>query len=308
MSFLRTQQLYFSYTEQPILKDISFELRPQTISALIGPNGAGKTTLLNCLAALQLPSRGSIRLEGLNIHQHPRQAHQYIGYLTDDFGLYQALTVSQNLIHSAQMRGLQGQQCRQAVEQTIDQLALQVYRDQPTKHLSRGWKQRVGIGTAIVHQPKLLLLDEPASGLDPEARQSLSQLMCELRDQGMTLVVSSHILAELEDYCQDMLIIHDGKLIDSQAEKLNGRLLRLELIEDAQPFATRLACEKMLSNLSIKGTIADFLWQGDQQSQAELLKRLLTEGVPILSLSEQSDSMQKRYFSSISNHSHSSKS
>ena len=298
MALLKAQDIRFSYPDHEALKGISFELKKQTITALIGPNGAGKTTLLRCLAALHAPLSGSIQFDGSDIQEFPRLAHRKLGYLADDFGLYKDLTVEQCLEHAAGIQLLTGSANEKAVKNTITRLELTKYADTKTKNLSRGWRQRVGIGTAIVHNPQLLLLDEPASGLDPEARQHLSVLMCKLKDEGMTLLVSSHILAELESYCEEMLILKDGKLVSKSAKSEKPKIL-ITLSEKARQFADILKAEKKLSNLKIKANNIIFSWNGDQKSQNALLKRLMKKGLPITSFAEATESMQDLYFASI---------
>ena len=305
---LCVNHLYYEYADQTALSDISFPLKPQTITALIGPNGAGKTTLLRCLAALQSPAEGDVILDGVNVHEHPRQIHKKLGYLADNFGLYNDLTVAQCLEHAAAIQGLAGVACHDAVKQVIDQLALGPYQNKKTATLSRGWKQRTGIGTAMVHKPQLLLLDEPASGLDPEARQELSVLMQQLRDQGMTLVVSSHILAELEDYCQDMLVLREGRLADHATFETVKPQQRIHIVL-AEPMAqleSLLHEEADVHQVQVQSLQANFLWDGDAQSQADLLRRLVKQNVPIASFNQVEEKLQDRYFASAQGDHHES--
>ena len=298
---LCVNHLCYEYVDKVALSDVSFTLKPQTITALIGPNGAGKTTLLRCLAALQAPTAGEVMLDGVNVHEHPRQIHKKLGYLADDFGLYADLTVAQCLQHAAAVQGLTGSACQDAVKQVLVRLSLEPYQDKKTSALSRGWKQRAGIGTAIVHQPQLLLLDEPASGLDPEARAALSVLMRELCDQGMTLIVSSHILAELESYCQDMLILREGKLVDHAAPETSQAQYRMHVVltEPMAQFESLLRKEAKLHDLKLKDLEATFLWEGDNTSQSALLKRLMKANVPIASFNQVEAKLQDRYFASL---------
>ena len=214
---LEVSALTFEYPGKRALTDVSFTLPHGAVLALVGPNGAGKTTLMRSIAGLDDPLSGSIMLDGVDVVNEPREAYRKLGYLSDFFGLYGALTVRQSLLHAAGMRALTQSEQDKAVALTAQRLDLTSRLDARTDTLSRGWRQRVAIGQAMVHAPQVLLLDEPAAGLDPEARIGLSTLFRQLRAEGMTLIVSSHILAELDEYSSHMLAIKDGRAVEFRA-------------------------------------------------------------------------------------------
>lgn len=209
---INIQDLQFYYQDQQVLYDIALKLEKNTITGLIGPNGAGKSTLMRCIAGLEIPQQGQVLLDGQPILDNPQQSYQKIGYLPDIFGLSEKLTVLQSWAYAASARGIKEQDLAATVQRTAQLLNLSDKLHQPVGSLSRGQKQRVGIGQVIIHEPQLLILDEPASGLDPEARYELSQLFNQLRARGMTLLVSSHILSELDEYCTHMLVIQNGQI------------------------------------------------------------------------------------------------
>src|SRR5690348_6559901 len=209
---IEVSNLVFEYPAARALDRVSFSVAPQTIVALVGPNGAGKTTLLRCLAALEPPYSGMVRIDGLDTREHPREIHSRLGYLPDFYGLYDELSVRRCLTYAAWSHGIAAAAVEPAVAKAAERVGLSDRMETKAGELSRGLRQRLGIGQAIVHEPKVLLLDEPAAGLDPQARRDLSVLLLALRDAGMTLVVSSHILAELEDYCSEMIIIENGRI------------------------------------------------------------------------------------------------
>jgi ABC-2 type transport system ATP-binding protein len=209
------KDITYIYTEDKALDQVSFQMPEGAITALAGPNGAGKSTLMRCLAGLDTPYSGKVMIGGIDAQERPRDVHRITGYLSDFFGLYDALSVRQCLTYFAWSRLIPQDYMQTQIDWLIDLLGLEEVIDKKAGDLSRGWRQRVGIAQSIIHNPKLLILDEPASGLDPEARQKLSKILRTLRkDHGMSILVSSHILAELEDYCDSMLILRDGKLID----------------------------------------------------------------------------------------------
>ena len=231
---LEVSALTFEYPGKRALTDVSFTLPHGAVLALVGPNGAGKTTLMRSIAGLDDPMSGAIMLDGVDVVNEPREAYRKLGYLSDFFGLYGALTVRQSLMHAAGMRALTQIEQNQAVALTAQRLDLTSRLDARTDTLSRGWRQRVAIGQAMVHSPQVLLLDEPAAGLDPEARIGLSALFRQLRAEGMTLIVSSHILAELDEYSSHMLAIKDGRAVEFRrigATVETGVTLRIVLAE-----------------------------------------------------------------------------
>ncbi|MFI4936930.1 MAG: ABC transporter ATP-binding protein [Candidatus Berkiellales bacterium] len=206
------ENLCFDYPGKRALDNVSFTISPHTITALVGPNGAGKTTLLRCLSALESPTHGKITIDGWDADRHPRKIHEEGSYLPDFFGLYDDLTVFQNLRFFAWSHGCFSG-TKTLVEEAMQRLDLKKYQHVTAGKLSRGLRQRLAIAQTIIHKPKILFLDEPASGLDPESRYHLSKLFLDLQKEGTTLIVSSHILAELEDYSTHMLVVNQGKIL-----------------------------------------------------------------------------------------------
>ncbi len=214
---LEVRSLRFDYPNHPALVDVSFNLAAGSVTALVGPNGAGKSTLMRCIAGLAEPLSGAVYLNGVAISDNPRLAHRDIGYLEDEFGLYDELTASQCLHYAAAARGVPDAALNARTEAVAAQLDISHCLPKRVHELSRGQRQRVAIGQAIISAPKLLVLDEPASGLDPEARASLAGLFKRLQADGITLLVSSHILTELEAYSTHMLVLRAGRMIEYRA-------------------------------------------------------------------------------------------
>ena len=209
---INVQHLDFYYGNTQALYDVSVELPQGSITGLIGPNGAGKSTLMRCMAGLEIPTSGDVLLDGLPILDNPRESFSKLGYLPDFFGLPDGLSVIQCLTYAAKSRGIPDARLPDLLLETVRLLNLEHKLYAKVSDLSRGQKQRVGIGQVIIHRPKFLLLDEPASGLDPEARHELSLLLLKLKDEGMSILVSSHILSELDEYCSHMLVIKGGRV------------------------------------------------------------------------------------------------
>ena len=293
------RDLVYDYPTARALFGVSFDIAPGSITALVGPNGAGKTTLMRCLAALETPYSGRVMVDGLDVEEHPRQIHERLGFLQDFFGLYDELTVRRCLDYHAAARSVPAPERGAAVERSAQRLGLTERLDQRAGTLSRGLRQRLAIAQAIIHRPSLLLLDEPASGLDPEARQELSRLLLTLQGEGMTLVVSSHILAELEDYSTHMMIMHQGRITEHSAigDMAEAAATPMRVALAAPHNGLRAALEGMsgLSGLTVDDRGASFAFVGDDAARADLLRGLIEAGIPVAAFHPEQRSMQDVY-------------
>lgn len=301
---IKVNQLVFDYPGTRALDHVSLCIAPQTVTALVGPNGAGKTTLLRSLAALDEPISGDIRIDGIDVLADPRACHRRVGYLSDFFGLYEELSVRQCLLHAACAGGIGRDRLSAAVEQAAEKLGLADRLTAKAGALSRGLRQRLAIAQAIVHQPRVLLLDEPASGLDPEARHALAELFLELRDMGMTLLVSSHILAELEEYSDAMIILRQGRIVSHESVRsaqAARTTLRLRLVAPREDLGDILAGMAGVEEVRIEGATAAFAFGRDPAAQHELLMALLERGLALCAFGEQQQSLQQSYLASVNN-------
>jgi ABC-2 type transport system ATP-binding protein len=295
-------ELVYEYPTQRALKGVSLAIKPGTITALVGPNGAGKTTLLRCLAALETPYSGKVTIDGLDTVHQPRQIHARLGYLPDFYGLYDDLSVRRCLDYAARAHGLAPALASGAVEKAAARVGLLDRLETRAGELSRGLRQRLAIGQAIVHEPKVVLLDEPAAGLDPQARRDLSQLLLSLKDGGMTLVVSSHILAELEDYCTEMVIIDGGRVVGGRPIKVRDDERPRYLVEIATP---RSDLREFLSGRAGVDLIeadehhALVTFTRNAGARAKLVRDLVGAGFDVASFGESTKALEDAYFSQI---------
>lgn len=298
---IEVDDLVYEYPATRALKGVSLRVPAQTITALVGPNGAGKTTLLRCLAALENPYSGKVRIDGLDTTQSPREIHARMGYLPDFYGLYDDLTVRRCLAYAARSHGIAPALAGSAVDKAASRVGLLDRLESKSGELSRGLRQRLAIGQSIVHEPKVLLLDEPAAGLDPQARRDLSNLLITLRDGGMTLVVSSHILAELEDYCSEMIIIENGLIAGGRAIKVR---------DDERPrYMLEIATKRSDLREFLAGRGADVV-EADQihalivftrnpGARARLIRELVGAGFEVSSFGESSKALEEAYFAQV---------
>ena len=311
---IEVQNLIVDYPGHRALHGINLRIAAGTVTALVGPNGAGKSTLLRCMAGLESPLAGSVHVAGVDVQENPRRAHQHMGYLSDFFGLYEALSVAQCLQYAAESQGLSRQTAAQRVHAVAQQLALTDKLGNAARNLSRGQRQRVAIGQAIIHQPQVLLLDEPASGLDPEARGSLSALFRQLHAQGMTLIVSSHILSELDEYCTHILSIREGRITShealnaaphtggSSAAQPGELVMQVELAAPLAVGSAALAGYRLL-DVRTATEASHTLWialpSANNAERVQLLQQLVTHGAQVLSYHQARTSLQERYQQSL---------
>ena len=303
--------LTFDYPGFRALNDVSLSIAAGTVTALVGPNGAGKTTLLRCIAALETPLSGTVRVAGLDVYESPREVHRLMGYLSDSFGLYSDLTVAQGLTYAARSQGLLSAAVAQAVQATAQRLDLADKLGSLASALSRGQRQRLAIGQAIIHSPQVLLLDEPASGLDPEARSNLARVFKALQAQGMSLLVSSHILAELDEYSTHMLALDQGRVLEhrslspavSNAISASGgpaeRLLRLEFIPSTGAIAPWLQAQTGVRLIGIAPDAIDIGFTGSAQAQAALVSACVTAGHALTVIAPVTENLQQSYLKSL---------
>ena len=297
-SAIEVSGLLFEYPGVRALDNVAFSVAAGSVTALVGPNGAGKTTLLRCLAGLEVPLAGSIEVAGVDVLEEPRAVHRRIGYLSDFYGLYDALTVSQCFAHAAAAHGVPESDLDRAVARTAERLDLAGLVLRRASELSRGQRQRVAIGQALIHDPQVLMLDEPASGLDPEARHALAVLFKRLSGDGMTLLVSSHILAELDEYSTDMLVMRGGRLLEAKpvaGSAAHARRVRIGFASERPDLDRMLAGVPGLRLVEARGREALVEIADSDEAQSEVLRALVLAGVAVSSFASERENLHESY-------------
>lgn len=297
---IQCENLTFDYENKRALDKVSFTIPHGTITALVGANGAGKTTLLRTLAALDTPVSGAFFMNGIEGQKYPRKIHKLCSFLSDFYGLYDALSVTQCLTFTALSYHIRPKEIQSRIKTTLKQVQLEAHADKAAKELSRGLRQRLAIAQSIIHQPPILFLDEPASGLDPEARVHLSHLLKTLQKEGMTIIVSSHILSELEDYSTHMLMIKNGKIVkfcalEDVKKEQKSKLLRLSFDEINESILQAL---NDISNITVQQAIDNTViveFSGPQKDRGKLLKELVNKDIPVCGIEEIKVSMSEVY-------------
>src|SRR5436305_8427869 len=213
MSLMQVKGLSRHFGSLKAVDDVSFTLEEGTILGFIGPNGAGKSTTMRILATLDVPTHGQVLLDGKSVIDSPDKVRPLLGYMPDRYGTYDDMTVVEFLDFFARAYRLKGAERKKRVDSVMEFAGLVPLADTLTIELSKGMKQRVALGRTVLHDPPLLVLDEPADGLDPRARIELRELLRALADQGKAILVSSHILTELGELCDRCIIIEQGHLV-----------------------------------------------------------------------------------------------
>ena len=299
---IRFDSVHKEYDQFVAVQALDLEISPGEIYGLIGPNGAGKTTAIRMGCGLLAPTSGRVWVKGIDIHDQPELAQQYIGYLSDSYALYDDLTVWEYLDYFAHAYRMPSSQIPQRIKEVIALVGLEIKEQELTKGLSRGMRQRLGLARAILHRPELLLLDEPASGLDPKARMDLRDVLLSLRVQGATIIISSHILAELEGFCTAIGILERGQLIrDGSLASLtqsggNRRTIHIRWIGDAQGTVEHVIRGEMPApELKWAEQRVECIVEAADEALADLAAALIRQGVRVIEFTEQRETVQDVY-------------
>jgi ABC-2 type transport system ATP-binding protein len=287
MLAVETRHLSRQYGKLHAVQDLNLSIPQGSLFGLIGPNGAGKTTTLRMLAGLLAPSSGEILIAGELVRKDGGDLQRRIGYMPDFYGVYEDMMVWEYLDFFARCHGLPPERRKQVVNELLELVDLSEKRDAYVQTLSRGMRQRLCLAHAMVHEPDVLLLDEPASGLDPRARVEMRELLRELGAMGKTIVLSSHILVELAELCDSIAIIEKGKVVTSgllteiRSQAQLAKRIRMRLlspVEDAMRTLSAYLGVGPVEPLAEGGGL-EFDFAGDDEAAAGLLEHLVVEKV-----------------------------
>jgi ABC-2 type transport system ATP-binding protein len=302
---VRTTNLVKRYDGTLAVAGLDLDVPHGEIFGLVGPNGAGKTTILRILATLLSPTAGEAEVAGISVRRYPNEVRRVLGLMPDVFGVYDDMKVWEYLDFFARCYGIDAGRRRQMIGDLLELVDLGDKRDTYVQGLSRGMQQRLCLAHTLVHDPQVLLLDEPASGLDPRARVELRELLRELRALGKTILISSHILPELEELCTSVAIVDHGRVLaqgrvaDIERRLRVGAVLRVRVLGDgesldqarahflAQPFVAS-------ANLLEDGTI-EIGFRGDDAAVAELLARAVAAGIPIVTFARAASDLEELF-------------
>lgn len=289
---VRTHRLTKQFDNHVAVNHIDLQIDRGEVYGLIGPNGAGKTTLIRMLAAAEEPTAGEIYINGARFMrgQNNPELKRQLGYLPDDFPLYDDLTVWDYLDYFARLYFLKDPQRSQRLHEVIQLVELEQKRNEAIATLSRGMKQRLSLARSIIHNPTLLLLDEPVSGLDPLARVQVRNIIKSLQQQGMTILISSHILSDLAEICTSIGIMELGNLVESsRLQELYDRSnqdqqqLLISTLGNLEDLQTTLKRSNLVQKVEVLSDVHSVRVQfsGSIEDCAVLLRSLIEAGIPI---------------------------
>lgn len=308
MNAIETHNLTKRYNGLTAVDNLNLSIQTGTLYGFIGPNGAGKTTTIRMLAGLLDPTAGEILIGGEPIAKDQQRARWLVGYMPDFFGVYDDMKVWEYLDFFARCYDLPAARRATIIDELLHLVDLFEKRDAFVESLSRGMRQRLCLAHALVHDPKILLLDEPASGLDPRARIEMRELLRELGRMGKTVLISSHILTELAEMCDAVGIIERGKLLASgPVEEIAllanaNKTLRIQLLEMSEAAVAKATdALKDYPGISgvheVEGGSIEAVFTGDNTAVSGLLRHLILHDVPVLSFSEALSNLEEIFLS-----------
>jgi ABC-2 type transport system ATP-binding protein len=270
------------------VNDISFEVHCGQVFGYIGPNGAGKTTSMRILSTLDLPTYGDAFVDGFSCINDPDRVRRRLGFMPDYFGTYANVNCWEYLVFFARAHGLVGRERMQSLRRVMAFTGLDVLAEKPIRGLSKGMKQRLCLGRTLIHDPAVLILDEPAAGLDPRARIELREMIGQLAADGKTLLVSSHILTELAEMCDRVAIIEQGRLLATgtvrEIQKAQRKFseVKARVLGGAHSLAQWLGARDDVQNVRLNGESVTFAHEGEREQEVALLREMVLAGFAIL--------------------------
>lgn len=307
-AIVEIQELSKRFGKRTAVKNINLSVEQGEIFGLVGPNGAGKTTTMRMLVTLLQPDDGEIRVGGYSVRKDSREVRRLLGFMPDAFGVYGDMTVHEYLDFFGACYGIHPAQRASLIKDLLELVDIGHRRDDMVDTLSTGLKQRLGLARVLIHDPSVLVLDEPASGLDPRARVEIRELLREVARLGKTIIFSSHILADVAELCTRVGIIEDGSLVamgtlNQLAEKMvPHRLVRVGLLNhiDTADAIVILAALPGISNVRQQDGLGHAEWfsleaefTGDEKALSSLLAQLLQQKLPVVHFSEDTKNLEE---------------
>lgn len=304
---LKIQGLHKKYGNYHALDGLDMELKDGALFGFVGPNGAGKTTTIKIMTGLLKPDQGTVELDGKDMLGDTMDLRRRIGYVPDHFGLYDNLKVSEYMEFFAACYHLEGFEARKCARSLLEQVGLGDRKDAFVDGLSRGMQQRLCLARALIHDPELLIMDEPTAGLDPRTHLEFRQMVWELHEQGKTILLSSHNLAELSELCTDIGIIDAGKMVlsgsmDEIMERIyTSKQIIISVHDEMEKVLAFLKESPMVRTISIceKDIMVGFT--GDEHRESELLKQMIEAGIPVRGFMREPGSLES-IFMQITDH------
>lgn len=304
---LKIEGLKKTYGNYHALDGLDMEVSKGALYGFVGPNGAGKTTTIKIITGLLRPDWGTVEIDGLDVQKEPGKTKERLGYVPDYFGMYDNLKVSEYMEFFASCYGLDGLKARRRNRALLEQVGLANKEDFYVDGLSRGMKQRLCLARALIHDPALLIMDEPTAGLDPRTRLEFRELVRDLKEAGKTVLISSHLLTDLSELCTDIGIIDQGKLIlHGSIEEISNRINTSKpviiTVQDGMKLAMRLLKEHpQVQTIAVRDQEIMVGFTGDAADESRLLAGLIEAGVAVRGFMREPGNLEA-VFMQITNH------
>ncbi len=286
---IELRQLHRFFGATRAVDNVSFQVQRGQVFGYIGPNGAGKTTSMRILATLDLPNAGDAFVDGFSVVDDPDRVRKRLGFMPDYFTTYPNIDVREYLDFFARAYHLHGKDRSRAIDRVMSFTGLAALADKPIQGLSKGMKQRLCLGRALIHDPPVMILDEPAAGLDPRARIELREMIRALANEGKAILISSHILTELAEICDIVGIIERGRLIAvGKVDEIQrqGRspqnLVEVRLLDGVDGLAGWLTERDGVSEIRADGNTVRFILRGDEAAEADVLREMIEHGFRVI--------------------------
>jgi len=287
---IETKKLSRNFGDLVAVDNLDLNIEAGDIFGFIGPNGAGKTTTMRILVTLLEPTSGAAFIDGLDVSKKGREVRRRVGYMPDFMGVYDDLKVFEYLEFFAAAFGIEYRKRKSIVDGVLELTDLQSKRNTAVDSLSRGMQQRLGLARVLIHDPKVLILDEPASGLDPRARIEIRELLRELKRMGKTIMISSHILSELEEICDRVGIIEHGRLVfGGTLEEIRPRLgihskVRVKVLGDQTTAVELLSALPQVQQVDVVGDYLAVTFREGETTDGTIARTLVGGGVDLVYL------------------------
>lgn len=295
---LEIQNLVKKYGKFTAVDGLSLTINEGEIFGFVGPNGAGKTTTMKIIAGLLSPTSGKVLINGVDVTAHPRKLREKIGYMPDFFGVYDNLKVDEYMDFYAGTYNIPYSDREAIIDNLLELVDLSHKKDDYVDTLSRGMKQRLCLARSLVHDPDILILDEPASGLDPRARVEMKEVLKQLKTLGKTIIISSHILPELAELCTVIGIIDKGKIAaygtvaQIMKQLTQKRMIKIKTMGNMEELITVLKEQPNIHDIFEKMDEVEIEFDGDEHQLANLLKNIIQRDIPIISFSEKEGNLE----------------
>lgn len=300
---LRIENLCKKYKKKGYaLNGLNMRVEKGELYGFVGPNGAGKTTTIRIIAGLLRADSGELWLDGEKAGKNLRQQKNMIGFVPDFSGVYENLTVMEYLEFFAASYGIYGKAGTVQSYEALEMVNLRKEEDSYVEQLSRGMQQRLCLARALLNSPRLLILDEPSSGLDPRTRKEFQQLLGRLRGEGYTIVISSHILSELSDMCTSIGVIHQGRMVlEGEIDHImlsidSSNPLRITVLNRVEEAVRLIRCHPQVERISVEDNKIAAWFSGTREEEAQLLRMLVDNNVQVIAFAREQNSLESLFF------------